>query len=111
MRDTGEFMKLELNTLYASNNKNFEDRFYCFFYEDSENNLFEVDSYVGSVSRNGITLERTMVTESLSKRESLSKSSWHKANLKELKEWAEFYNDGNLDFSKWNKNDCKVSIQ
>ncbi len=102
MRDTGEFMKLELNTLYASNHKNFKDRFYYFFYEDSENNLFEVDFYVGPVSRNRTTLKLAMVTESLSKR------SWHKANLKELEEWAEFYNDGSLDFSKWNKN---TSIQ
>jgi hypothetical protein len=97
--------------LYASNNKNFENRFYCFFYEDSENNLFEVDFYVGPISgrpnwaKNGTTLERTTA------RESLSKGSWHKANLKELKEWAEFYNEGSLDFSKWNKNACKVSIQ
>lgn len=102
-------MKLELNTLYVTNQKNFEDRFYCFFYEDSENCLFEVDFYVGYVSRrpnwvrNGTTLE--LATESL------SKGLWHKANLKELGEWAEFYNDGSLDFSKWNKNDCKVSIQ
>lgn len=104
MRDTDEFMKLELNTLYGTNHKNFEDRFYCFFYEDSENNLFEVDFYVGP-DVHGTTLERATA------RESLSKESWHKANLKELKEWAEFYNDGSLDFSKWNKNDCKVSIQ
>lgn len=102
-------MKLELNTLYVTNHKNFEDRFYCFFYEDSENNLFEVDFSVGLFSRrpnwvrNGTTLE--LATELL------SRTYWHKANLKELGEWAEFYNDGSLDFSKWNKNDCKVSIQ
>ena len=102
-------MKLELNTLYASNHKTFEDRFYYFFYEGSENNLFEVDFYVGPISgwpnriRHRTTLEPA--TEFLSGR------SPHKANLKELKEWAEFYNDGSLDFGKWNKNDCKVSIQ
>lgn len=106
MRDTDEFMKLELNTLYASNHKNFEDRFYYFFHEDSENNLFEVDFYVGPISgrpnrvKNETTLE--LATEPL------SKGAWHKANLKELEEWAEFYNDGSLDFSKWNKN---TSIQ
>lgn len=102
-------MKLELNTLYASNDKSFEDRSYCIPYEASENNLFEVDFYVGPISgrpnwtKNRINLE--LATESL------SKGLCHKANLKELKEWAEFYNDGSLDFSKWNKNDCKVSIQ
>lgn len=99
-------MKLELNILYASNHKNFEDRFYRFFYGNSENNLFKVDFCVGPYSRrpnwvrNGINLELET--------ESLSKSFWHKANLKELKEWAGFYNDGRLDFSKWNKNYCKV---
>ena len=87
--------------------KNFKEHFYYFFHEDSENHLFEVAFYVGFVSRrpNWVRNETTLENAT----ESMSNGVWHKANLKEVKEWADFYNDGSLDFSKWNKNACKDS--